>query len=362
LPRYRLLSDAGGRISHVLMALPAHQPEVVPRLLECQVGLLAALGPGARCTMVHHPEHAGLIASGTARPDLDLLAWTAPATLRFSRATFEGTTLRLGSVPWGDFTVWVQDPFLVGRAAGGSPTLLASPAVERPDGGLDEDLAPLVAAHLGWPCVPLPLPLDGANVLVCGDSVVLGGNALTDPPGLDRLRSQVDARELIAIPSQSPQPLGHQDLYLALAQPTAGTRVALVGSRTLAARVLNQPADRSDRDDRLDVVAGELEAAGYRVHRLPLAQVRPDPRWKPGWVSYANALVESWDDRGTPGRRVILARYGTDGGPALADLDLAAAEIWAGLGYQVAWAEGPFTWLSVFEGGVRCLTKVLDRA
>ncbi|MDH3496488.1 MAG: hypothetical protein OER21_06990 [Gemmatimonadota bacterium] len=358
----RLLSDVAGRITHVLMALPAHEPRIVPRLLDCMAAVRAALGPGVRCTMLHHAEHAALVSERLGTANLDLLPWTKPATLRFRGGVrLEGKTLKLGSVPWGDFTLWVQDPFLVAQNDE-AVCLLASPIVERPDGGLDEDIPPLVAAHLGWGCRPLRQPLDGANVLVDDAHAVVGGDAGAEHDRVAALPSGNECPPLV-IPSRGGQPLSHQDLYLTLAGPhsTSGRPTALVGSQALAARVAGEPFEARERDERLDRVATDLADAGYHVERLPLTRERADPRWKPGWIGYNNVLVETWRDGPTLRRRVTVPRYGTDGGPHLAALDAAAADIWTGLGFEVRPVEAPFTWLAVFDGGIRCMTKVLAR-
>ncbi len=358
----RLLSDVAGRITHVLMALPAHEPDIVPRLLDCMAAVRAALGPSVRCTMLHHAEYGARIRDRLGAPNLDLLAWTKPATLRFRGGVrLEGKTLKLGSVPWGDFTLWVQDPFLVADD-GETTCVLASPVVERPDGGLDEDIPPLVAAHLGWTCRPLTEPLDGANVLVDDTHVVVGGDAHVADDHVAALPLGAEPPPLV-IPSRGAQPLSHQDLYLTLAgpHPTSGQPTALVGSQELAARVAGVPFEVTGRDERLDRVAADLTDAGYRVARLPLTRERADPRWKPGWISYNNALVETWRDGPTVRRRVTLPRFGTDGGSRLAALDDAAADTWQHLGFEVRAVEAPFTWLAVFDGGIRCLTKVLAR-
>ncbi len=49
-----LLSDVEGRITHVALAFPTYQTEGVPRLRDCLSGVLTALGPRVRRSVLHH--------------------------------------------------------------------------------------------------------------------------------------------------------------------------------------------------------------------------------------------------------------------------------------------------------------------
>lgn len=365
-----LLSDVAGRITRVAFALPGEEPDVVAPLRDCMQGVLDALGSGVRAELLHHPEQrqaAEALARGRA---VASVLWDRPRMLRFDpgRATIEDGVLRLGAPPIGDYTPWIQDTCLVARSAAG-PVLLANPHVARPDGGLDADVPALLARHLGWPLEILPAPLDAANVLVDHERVVVGRDALDARPDaaealVGRLASARSA--ILVVPAEGRQPAGHLDLVLALAGPCGSndTPTAVVGSPALAHQITGLPHGiEEDRVAGLERLAQDLTAAGCRVARVPVIRRRARPEWKPGWLSWTNVLVERWmDANGTARRRVVLPAYGTDGGEAMQALDAAAAETWQGLGYAVARAEGPYTWMAVFDGGIRCLTKVLARA
>ena len=370
---YRLLSDVDGRIAHACLALPTYQSETVPRLLECVGGVVRALGPDVRCSILHHAGDEHLLEGLATRQQLDLIPWSGPRTIRIGAGGYqvENGVLRLGSLPWSDFTPWVQDCFLVALRSG-TPQLLASPHVSRPGGGADEDVAGTVAGHLGWASEMLAVPFEAANVLVDQRHVVLGravGRELPSRTAAATLRRlfapDPSGPSVLRMPPRSAQPRGHQDMYLALAgaHPASGRPMALVGSRRLAARILGRRHAPDAADAGLERVSRAMEARGYDVTRLPCTTVRLSPTWKHSEITYTNALVEVWPLPGPGGlaRRVTIARFGTDGGPEAAALDAAATEIWRALGFAVRFAEGPFTWLGIFEGSVRCLTKVLAR-
>jgi hypothetical protein len=365
----RLLSDVWGRVTHVCLALPTYQAETLRPLLACVAGVTRALGPAVRCSVLCHAGDEPLLAGLVPARRLDLVPWGRSRTIQIAASGYriEDGVLRLGRLPWGDFTPWVQDSFLV-ASRDGAPCLLASPAVARPGGGADEDVPHVLARHLGWRAETFPVPFEAANVLVDQRRVVLGAAVgRTLPPrsaAVTLRRLFAPAGALLRVPPRSAQPASHQDMYLTLAGPGPGRgrAVALVGSTPLAARVLGRRHEPTAESRGLERVARAMEAAGYEVIRLPYARTPLLPFRQQSVVTYNNALVEVWPRRGGRlGRRVTLPRFGTDGGPAIVELDHAAAEVWRGLGFRVRFADGPFTWLGLFEGSVRCLTKVLAR-
>lgn len=363
-----LLSDVAGRIRRVAFALPGEAPDVVAPLRDCMAAVLDALGPGTEALVVHHPEQTAIVrALGAGRGVVPVL-WDRPRTLRLEGVRLgDDGVLRIGTPPIADYTPWIQDTFLV-RAAADGPRLLASPRVARPDGGLDADLPAMIATQLDWPLATLPAALVGANVLVDGNAVLIGRNALADAGDargalLDQLGG-ADHRTLI-LPGRGRQPVDHLDLVVALAGRSGPDAVptAIVGSPALAVRITGQDPDVPPACAAgLDRLARELERSGYRVARIPVLRRRARPEWKAGWLSWTNVLPARWTEAAGERRRVVLPAYGTDGGPLLEDLDAAAAETWRALGFEISAAEGPFTWMSVFDAGVRCLTKVLERA
>jgi hypothetical protein len=323
--------------------------------------------------VLHHAGDRDLLRSLPHPGQLDPIVWSRPRTVQIPAGGYqiENGVLRLGRLPWSDFTPWVQDCFLVTHGADG-PRLLASPSVVRPGGGADTDVTPIVAGHLGWPCDPSPVVFEAANVLVDAGTVVVAREtgvelpprsatsvlrrALTPSPGAPRL---------LRAPTRGRQPFPHQDMYLALAGPhhVTGQSTAVVASTRLAARITGSPPGAVRKEQALDRVAHTLEAAGYHVVRAPRATVRLERGWPESVITYTNALVEVWPGTAARLRRqVTFARFGTDGGAAVAELDHAAADVWASLGFTVRFADGPFTWLGIFNGSVRCLTKVLARA
>ncbi|HLQ22906.1 MAG TPA: hypothetical protein VK132_06860, partial [Gemmatimonadales bacterium] len=259
-----------GRIRHVWFALTGSDPEFVPPFLACFGGIATALGPGVRYTVVHDPDHAAHVkrfASEAGIAALDPLPWPLGRVLRVSAAdtTFHGTTIRLRRLPLPDYTPWVQDTCLIARSDGGRPCVLASPGIERQRGNRDEALPRLLAEHLGWGLADLPGVIAGANVAVDGRNVVVGAAVRTrlGPARFRRLaallrgrgREGRDRRRVVVVPARGPQPLPHQDYYVAL----AGEDRAIVGS-VGAARDLGWPVDPGQGPEtELDAVARHLE-------------------------------------------------------------------------------------------------------
>jgi hypothetical protein len=362
-----LLSDVTGRITHALLALPASDAEAVPPIMECHAAVCEALGKGTRYTVIVHAEHEEAVRAAGRGFRIETLVWHPSRVLKVkvTEPRMEGRTLRLGTIPgWADFTPWVQDTFLVRYDRDGR-TLLASPEIRRPEGSHDDDVAPFVARALGWRLEMLPLGLEASNVLTDGRYVIVGADVVRDKPRASRrdlfgaLRGD---ERVVTMPRGVAQPLPHEDLYITLAGNGPEGPLALVGSQRVAAAVRGRRFERDGIEIALDAVAADLERLRYAVRRLPLEAHTADRVPVRGWTSYNNALVERAEAAGgKAGNRVILPAFGTDGGPPLRDLDAAAAAVWSGAGFEVRFAEGPFTWLAERQGSLRCLTKVLDR-
>jgi hypothetical protein len=360
------MSDVSGRIAHVFFALPSYDPSFVNPILSSFRGIREALGPSVRCTVLHRPAQAALVDETLgARGPLDAIFWEEGFVLRLgdTSATVDGGTLRVTRLALPDFTNWVQDAFLVAANAAGVAELWASPHVRRRYGGWDDAVPKRLADHLGWTCQTLPCAIEAGNVLVDHQAVVVGGDvrAAAAPAEWDAFRDKLAAhsRDVIICGAEAPQPLFHVDLYVALAGPhhTTGRPLALVSSARLARAILGQASTDSQLDDGLDAVALELTTRGYTVERLPLLPFTGELAPAGAWYSYANCLVELFDDT----RRVVLPAYGRGDSDPLDTLDAAARDTWSALGFDVRLARGEFAYLAQLGGSVRCRTKVLRR-
>ena len=358
------LSDVSGRIAHIFFALPSYDPSFIAPTLSCVRGIRDALGPNVHCTILRRPNEAALVDDALAAfGPLDAVGWEEGFVLRLGDmgASVDGGTLRITRMSLPDFTNWVQDAFLVAATPVGGTQVWASPHVRRRFGGWDDEVPKRLAKHMGWTCETLPCAIEAGNVLVDHRAVVVGGDvpAGATPAAWDALRNALGYRQVIASRVGKPQPLFHLDLYLALAgpDPASGRPLALVGSARLARETLGQPADDTSLDEGLDAVAEELSAHGYVVERLPVLPFRGDLAPDGAWYSYANCLVEVFDDV----RRVVAPAFGSGTGDELDTLDAAAEHIWSGLGFDVSFARGEFAYLAQLGGSVRCMTKVLAR-
>ena len=150
------------------------------------------------------------------------------------------------------------------------------------------------------------------------------------------------------------------DHHVAMYLMPIGNRTVLVGDPRLAERLLAGSPDKEAVDAYLpggpdlsaataalfDAVAGQCQAAGYRVVRIPVA---------PGidgrtYITYLNAILDQRD-----GRRIV---YMPAFGPA-AVLNRAATAVWAEQGYEVRPVD--CTAASRNFGALHCLVNVLRR-
>jgi hypothetical protein len=137
-----------------------------------------------------------------------------------------------------------------------------------------------------------------------------------------------------------------------------GGRTVVVGDPSLAAGILgprrHQPDLTPCGDDftaetqaRFDAVASACTQAGYAVTRIPLVPGR-DGRAFLAWV---NGMIDARDGR----RTYFMPSFRH----APADLESAAAAVWAGLGFRVVRVD--CTGAYALGGSLRCLVNVLRR-
>jgi agmatine deiminase len=125
------------------------------------------------------------------------------------------------------------------------------------------------------------IPLEGGHIATdgAGRCVVSEAEVVGDP-GLAavvewKLRRSLGCSEVIYVPELLDEPTGHVDLFLHLPGPLR----ALVGSYP--------PHFDPENAARLDEVAARLQAAGFRVDRVPM----PDHDGRIVFRSYLNLLV-----------------------------------------------------------------------
>ena len=268
----------------------------------------------------------------------------------------------------GSISLWARDPYLVFARA--DELCIAVPRGDPVLHGREGDRT--VAAHLadiepGLSLVETPLALEGGNVLLLRDAVLIGGDAIDRnarllgwPP--ERVRAELTTlfgRRVVPVGADlAAPPHPHLDMYLAaadestllLADPSLCSgyfeKLADLGleSGSLGEGATFTASAQLEGSEAYTLLAEELAAEGFTVERIPiLRSVEGD------LVTWTNAVMEERNDR----RLVYLPAYG------IPLLDRAAQAAWRKLGYEPS----PIRARKVIrEGGaVRCVTNALHR-
>jgi len=268
----------------------------------------------------------------------------------------------------GSISLWARDPYLV--FARGDELCIAVPLGDPVLRGREGDRA--VAEHLadvepGLRLVETPLALEGGNVLLLRDTVLVGGDAIESNARLlgwpsERVRTEMTGlfgRRILEVGADlASLPHPHLDMYLAatgdttvlLADPSlaAGYFDALaelgLESGTLGEGVTFTRAAQEEGAEAYTSLAEELTGDGFHVERVPILRTTEGDL-----VTWTNAVMEVRD--GHPVAYVPV--YG------IPMLDRAAQAAWRKLGYEPV----PIRARDVIrEGGaVRCVTNALHR-
>lgn len=245
------------------------------------------------------------------------------------------------------------------------------------------------------------LYFQGGNILQAGKHVIIGKDYIVDNIGRIFLEDEEKvAREfelLLGYPvinlgtSQIIpyehrrymgggvfQPVFHIDMYVT---PTGingkdNKEIVFVGSPALARMLVDQHGHEKDFDEYFDQAADQLSAY-YEVRRLPLLPTSylTDYR-KYYYLSYNNAIVESYNENGVQHNHVYLPTYRQDVEHFKTDrdfeeyhgdelvyekLDEAAKKIWESIGFTVFQMDG-LEDLAMSWGSVHCIAKTLKRS
>ena len=274
-----------------------------------------------------------------------------------------------------DFSLWLQDPVLFGEDG----TALLSTRFDRYD---DQEAARKLVEAMGAAHIPSPVPVDGGNLIVHNDTVLISANARASETELAALD---DSRRFIRIGTRHPcdlqinretdrpaagwteivnslsaegtrQPIFHLDHFIAPAGHAGGRPRFLVGCPRFGARLAGHPLWPHAQTEAFDEIASLMEQSGLEVVRNPQPLVwvdRPD-RCLRRWfhLPVNNVLIH--------GGTVLMPEFANAHWPELAAVDRANADIWHGCGFDVqpvadmmALAEG--------MGGPRCMVKVTAR-
>jgi hypothetical protein len=244
------------------------------------------------------------------------------------------------------------------------------------------------------------LYFQGGNILQAGDHVIIGRDYIVDNSGRIFLETDekviqefefllgypvinVGTEEIIPYEHRKYmgggvfQPIFHIDMYIT---PTGvkgkdDKEIVFVASPALARMILDQQTRETDFDRYFDQAADQLSAY-YEVRRLPILPTTfVTSRRKYYYLSYNNAIVESYTENGKLHRHVYLPTYRQDVETFQADkdfeeyngdadgyqkLDDAAKTIWESIGFKVYQMDG-LEDLAMSWGSVHCIAKTLKR-
>jgi hypothetical protein len=177
------------------------------------------------------------------------------------------------------------------------------------------------------------------------------------------------------------QPVFHIDMYVTPTNVNGkdGKQIVFVGSPKLAREVLEQKSQDNDLDEYFDETAEQLSEY-FEVRRMPLLprqyKLKEMDLPRHYYLSYNNALVETFEKDGGTIRNVYLPTYEKNVEPFIQDkyllqyygneadyrkLDAAAKQIWESLGFKVHQMDG-LEDLAMSWGSVHCIVKAIRRS
>jgi hypothetical protein len=321
-------------------------------------------------------------------PTTDLVILVHPSVDAVLRSLLDGAGRSATIVPVDEdlhFGIWAQDPSVVLEDARGRVTLLAPTNFDRGD---DAATTEVVARAIGARVQQTTVNFHGGDVLTTDDLVLLGrtsrglGPELLGSPVLvigpegelpgPRVRPlRARGRDLVEVlpgGGPSPHPLIHLDMFLTPAgRGPSGQYRLLVGSTSLADRILGRAPVDPVLDRHLDSIAEQAQATGFRVLRNPLPLTYGDGRrgidgdirdvrlW---YLATANNCLVQIDRQ--RGNHVWLPTYGHGAWQELAATDAVNRRLWQDLGFTVHGLADAHTLAHRF-GALHCMAKDLGR-
>jgi hypothetical protein len=401
----RIVSTAHGPIRELMLWYPPGIPDSPPHRA-IYMELLEKLPAETRVVLVAHPESISdanaLVAERAAEVDV------------------------VEAPDWLAFSIWAEDACVVVDDVGADPpvTYIMEP-LEFPRYG-DSLVGEAVARATPLETGQLPLIFQGGNVLIGDDFVLVGRDYLEDSidralqigaidgfpfdaeravqerfiAGLfrrlfdpdkeihflggrpaQRVANWVDEERGRTVGhdvergSGTQQPIFHIDMFLSLAgrNSKSGRYRVLVGDPKLSDQLLGLDRLPFDKQEEFDLVAEQLDEAGFEVHRTPLPLVAsrsrgPDLLLVDGepvevdilesWYhpTSSNCLVQIDGDS----REVWLPTYGHGNFSDLAAVDEEHQRIWSELGFTVH-RLGDFHQFARALGALHCIKKFLRR-
>lgn len=383
-----IVSDSVGRIANILLTVPAYYDQKNPTEIIDPLDrshfttLLGHLSSAKRkYTVLCHAQQVQEVQDWFSRFDIP------PENYALAISVF-------------NYSIWAQDAYLALSDTHGTSWLAEGICFTRDhDMSVADDLSfqTDIRVHQSH------LYFQGGNLLATRDYVLVGMDYIRENEGRLHLETEervtaafgtlcskpaiaVGRNDLILrrdrqyLGGGAYQPVFHIDMYVTSTgiEGAAGKEVLFVGSPALARDILGEQKNSNDLDIYFDEVADQL--SGYfDVRRMPLLPTQFNskdslfPRHY--YLSYNNALVESYTKNGREIRNVILpsyasgvaefkkqryltAYYGDE--QRYATLDKGAKSVWEEFGFQVYPMDG-LEDLAMSWGSVHCMVKVLLR-
>ena len=350
-----LLDDGSGKIAQAVLVLSEFSIQTFPEAIQ---NVLTAL-----------PSEARLIILTTETVCERVRAWLEQADRNHS------AQLQLMS-PELNASLWVQDPLLV-RSDG---AVSVSSAFDRYD---DRDATRHLIDTMEWSESEAPVHVDGGNVLVHGDVVLISADAeaeRSESSELDPSRTVLSIgtkatcatectrstecpetgwQETLDFQSAegTHQPIFHLDHMIAPCGFDHDKPRFMVGCPRIGAKAAGHPLWAHAQAEAFDEIAQLLRGHGLAVVRnpQPLGWVDRPERTRRRWfyLPVNNVLID--------GDWVLLPCFGNDAWPEFEAIDAENTRLWQDLGYCVVPIHGAMA-LAEAMGGPRCMVKVTERS
>ncbi|MBD2771972.1 hypothetical protein [Iningainema tapete] len=386
----KIVSSAHGQIQHILLCYPSYASGEYS-YKQVYEDLFRQL-PQTTFTILSHPS---------VTSDLQAALDAADAS---SRSTI------VEAPEYLNFLVWAEDPYVVVHDIATDPStiFLVEPQVFNRRG--DAAIAELFAEATNIQSIQSPLYFQGGNILIGDDFVFIGADYPKKTKDLieDNVNillpenTEVDAfikhlysqtfdpkRQIIYIGTELPvpqyqqrpitinkeqwveeiylgtgdkQPIFHIDMFISLAGRNAeGKYRLLVGSPTVADKILGREPIKHATAEIFDDVAKSLQNMGFEVIRNPLPITYVDnstDKIRTWYFATANNCLVQIDS--CDGNHVWLPTYGYGDWEELAAIDAENKRIWEKLGFVVHQL-ADFHPFAQNLGSVHCIKKYLER-
>lgn len=288
-----------------------------------------------------------------------------------------------------DYSIWIQDPFIVLKDANSnnSKLFLLEPFGDNIDMDSDHEIANFLAENNSFESYNIPLIFHGGNILVGDDFFLLGSSqyykskeilkensklhfvnrnlyereddyvktVFSDLLGADRKLIIVGPKD--GTDTECSQPMYHIDTFVSLAgRNETGEYIVIVGFPIASTPSLEYLI--KSLKDQIDIIAKSLRKKGFVVLRNPFPLVRKHIDEGPYYPClYNNAIVEITGKK----KRVWLPTFAHDKWKSiLIDFEKDNIDLWQSLGFEVIQLMNFHPFIEN-RGAVNCIVKQLER-